>query len=90
MLHNSNDCPQLFAFGVHTKPVHILSTGVDCVEWILKERKVWSDSKQMKTMMKYLCLNVIEDYNNHMNSTDIADQLQGNYRPKRRMQQCKW
>jgi hypothetical protein len=86
MLYNSNDCPQLFAVLVYgMKPVHNLSTAVDCVEWILKERKVWSDSKQMKTIMKYLCLNVIKDYNNHMNSTDIADQLRGNYWPDRWM-----
>ncbi len=86
MLHNSNNCPQLFAVLVYnTKPVHILSTAADCVEWIMKERKVWSDIKQMKTMMKYLCLNLIEDYNNHMNWTDIADQLRGNYQPDRWM-----
>ncbi len=70
--------------------MHILSTAADCVEWILKERTVWSDIKQMKSMMKYLCLNVIEDYNNHMNSTNIADQLRGNYRPDRWMRLHKW
>ncbi len=42
---------------------------------IVKERKVWSDTKQRKALIKYLWLNVIEDYNNLMNSTDIADQL---------------
>ncbi len=41
-------------------------------------------------MMKYLRLNVIEDFNNHMNLTDIADQLQGNYQSNRWMRQRKW
>ena len=41
-------------------------------------------------MMKYLQLNVIEDYNNNMNSTDIANHLLGSYRPDRWMRQRKW
>ena len=40
--------------------------------------------------MKYLWLNVIDDYNNNMNSTDIANQLSGSYRPDRWMRQRKW
>ena len=33
MLHNSKDCPELFAVSLYdTKPVHILSTSADCVE----------------------------------------------------------
>jgi hypothetical protein len=64
-----------------TKPVHILLTAVDCVEWIVKTRKVWDTASQQRAIMKYLCLNVIEDYNHHMNSTNIADQLRGSYRP---------
>ncbi len=40
--------------------------------------------------MKYLCLNAIEDYNHHMNSADIADQLRGSYRPDRWMRQRTW
>ena len=84
-------CPDLLAVSVYdTKPVHILSTVAECVKWIVKEREVWSDRIQKKAMMKYLRLNVIEEYNNHMNSTDIADQLRGNYRPDRWMWQRKW
>ncbi len=40
--------------------------------------------------MKHLCLNVIEDYNQYVNSTDIANQLEGNYWPDRWMRQRKW
>ncbi len=45
---------------------------------------------QKKAMMKYLCLNVIEEYNMIMNATDIADQLRGNYQPDRWIRQRKW
>jgi hypothetical protein len=90
-LHNSDVCPNLFAVSVYdTKPVHILSTAAHCVEWIVKEKKVWSDQLKKKALMKYLRLNVIDDYNNNMNSTDIADQLRGSYRPDRWMRQRKW
>jgi hypothetical protein len=41
-------------------------------------------------MLKYLCLNVIEDYKQHINSTNIAHQLHGNYWPDRWMRQRKW
>ena len=58
-----------------TKPVHLLSTTAKEVRWIVKQREVWSTEAQKKAMMKYLCLNLIEEYNSHMNSTDIADQL---------------
>jgi hypothetical protein len=61
-------CPNCLAASVYdTKLVHILSTVANCVKWIVKEREVWSNSIQKKAMIKYLQLNVIEEYNNHMN-----------------------
>jgi hypothetical protein len=90
-LSHSTECPDLLAVSTYdTKPVHILSMTAESVEWDVKERKVWSAAIQKKAMLKYLRLNVIEEYNNHMNSTDIADQLRGNYRPDRWMRQRKW
>jgi hypothetical protein len=44
--------------------------GMDC-----EGEKVWSATDNNKSLIKFLRLNVIEDYNMHMNSTDIADQL---------------
>ncbi len=76
-LHNYNACPDLFAVSVYdTKPVHILLLAVDCVEWIVKKQKVWDTTTQQKEIMKYLCLNVIEDYNHH-----ISDELDRHCRP---------
>jgi hypothetical protein len=63
------------------KPVHILLTVVECIEWIVKVRMVCRKSIQCKAMMKYLGLNFIEDNNQHMNSNDIADQHWGSYWP---------
>ncbi len=40
--------------------------------------------------MKYLHLNVIKDYNQHMNSMDIAGQLRGNYWPDQWIRHRKW
>jgi len=90
-LWHSAACPDLLAVSTYdTKPVHILSMTAESVKWDVKERKVWSTAIQKKAIVKYLRLNVVEEYNNHMNSTDIADQLRGNYRPDRWMHQRKW
>jgi hypothetical protein len=81
-LVNSSACPDLVAVSTYdTKPVHILSMTTECVRWDVKEWLVWSTAIQKKAIMKYLRLNVIEEYNSHMNLTDVADQLRGNYRP---------
>ncbi len=54
-LHDSDACLDLFAVLVYdTKPVHIISTAAKCVEWIVKEKEVWSDRIKKKAMMKYL------------------------------------
>jgi hypothetical protein len=48
-------CPYLLAASVYnTKPMHILSTVAECVEWIVKEKEVWSKSIQKKAIMKCL------------------------------------
>jgi hypothetical protein len=84
-------CLDLLAVSLYdTKPVYLLSTMAHEVRWMVKQWRVWSASAQKKAMMKYLCLNVIEEYNMNMNATDIANQLRGNYRPDRWMRQRKW
>jgi len=52
-LHNYDAYPDLFVVSVYdTKPVHILSTGADCVEWIAKMWKVWDTAAQQRAIMK--------------------------------------
>ena len=90
-LVNSTDCPDLFAVSVYdTKPVHMLSTVEESMFWVLKKRKVWSAVHREIREIGFLRLNFIDNYNNNMNSTDIADQLRGSYRPDRWMRQRKW
>ena len=91
VLKNSVDTPDMLAVSVYdTKPVHLMSTVGECVEWVVKKRKVWSkDAGEMK-VMSFLRLNMIDDYNQFMNSTDIADQLRNTYRPDHWMRNRKW
>jgi len=79
-LANFPGCPDILAVSTYdTKSVHILSTVAESVEWITKERKVCDANKNKKSLIKFLRLNFIEDYNMNMNSTNIADQLRGVY-----------
>ncbi len=61
------------------KPVHLLSMVAESVEWMLKQRKVYDRESHSMSMMRYIHLNVIDDYNNNMNNIDIANQLQGHH-----------
>jgi hypothetical protein len=84
-------CPDVLAVSTYdTKPVHILSTAAESVKWIVKQKKVWSATEKKKSLIKFLRLNVIEDYNMNMNGTDIANQLRGVYRPDHWMRHRKW
>jgi hypothetical protein len=91
VLRDDPSCPDLLAVSVYdTKPVHMLSTVADCVEWIKKERKVWSTSMCATKTIEFLRLNVIEMYNAGMGSVDVADQLRNSYRPDVFMRKQKW
>ena len=57
--------------------MHILSTAAETIEWILKQRKVWSAEEKETVLMNFLRLNLIDDYNDNMNNTDIS--LWNNY-----------
>ncbi len=70
------DCPDLLAASVYdTKLVHLLSMALDCVEWNVTQKKLWNEKAKKKSFIKFLCLNMIEEYNNNMNLVDMADQL---------------
>ena len=60
MLWNAEDCLDLICCSVYdTKPVHIMSTVAECIEWDEKDRKVWSSELGGHVSMKYLCLNLM-------------------------------
>ena len=91
ILKNSVDTPNMIAASVYdNKPVHLMSTVIGNVEWVGKKRKVWSAAAGASIMMSHMRLNLIDEYNQYMNSTDIADQLRNTYRPDHWMRNKKW
>jgi hypothetical protein len=62
----------------------------ESVEWIVKKRKVFQQESIQMKMMGYLRLDVIDNYNQNIDQTDIADQLRGQYRPDCWIQHKKW
>jgi hypothetical protein len=70
------DCPNLLAASVYdTKPVHLLSLALVCVEWNVTLKKVWSEKAKKKSFVKFLCLNMIDNYDHNLDSVNLADQL---------------
>ena len=67
-----------------------MSMVVGNVEWVEKKRKVWLAAAGANIMMSHMRLNLIDEYNQYMNSTDIADQLRNTYRPDHWMRNQKW
>ena len=91
ILKNLVDTPNMIAASVYdNKPVHLMSTVIENVEWVSKKRKVWSAAAGASIMMSHMRLNLIDEYNQFMNSTDIADQLRNTYRPDHWMRNKKW
>jgi hypothetical protein len=88
---DSRNWPDLLATLVYdTKPVHVLPIASKCVEWNVKQKKVWCEKEKKKAFVKFLHLNMIDEYNHQMNLVDMADQLWGVYRPDHWMQMKKW
>jgi hypothetical protein len=51
-------------------PVRVLSTTIESLVWMEKERNVWCHEKQQFEPMKFLRLNVIDQYNHNMGYVD--------------------
>ena len=84
-------CKGLLAISLYdSKPFYMMTMACEKVEWRLKKRKLW-DKEQMKMVSKpFYRLNVVDEYNNHMNNVDVADQLRGSYRFDHWMRKRKW
>lgn len=91
VLKGDANCPNVVAASVYdTKPVHFLSTICESIAWVVKDRQVFNvDTERMETL-KFLRLNVNDDYNNDMGHTDIADQLRNNYKFDHWFRNFKW
>lgn len=84
-------CPDLLAVSVYdTKPVHFLTMVAERIEWITKERKVYNPLTNTTEIVKFLRLNVNDDYNNDMGHVDVADQLRNQYRFDHWKRNYKW
>ena len=60
------------------------------IEWIKKERKVWSKQQKRMVKMEFYRLHCLDTYNYNMNNVDIADQLAAVYRWDHWMRIRKW
>jgi hypothetical protein len=84
-------CPNLVATSVYdTKPVHFLSMSCDSIKWIVKTRDVYCvDTKKIETI-RFLCLNINDDYNAGMGHVDVSDQLRNCYQMDHWARKQKW
>ena len=90
-LVGDSKCPSLIAVSVYdTKPVHFLSMSAENIKWVEKKREVYDRSIGRMTTMKFLRLNVNDEYNYGMGGVDIADQIRGSYRFDHWLRNYKW
>ena len=80
VLDGDPSCKVVAASLYDTKPVYIVSTSCEKVEWIKKERKLYHSELGKKVTVPFFRLNLIDDYNMNMNNVDLADQLRLQYR----------
>ena len=80
VLEGDLDVPNLVAVSYYDqKPVHFLSTICESIHWIQCQKQVYCSETQQLEMLKFLRLNVNNDYNHHMGGVDNVDQLQNYY-----------
>ena len=74
-------CPSLIAVSVYdTKPIHFLSMKADSIKWEYKSIPFYDRYIGHMSTMKFLRLNIKDDYNYRMGGAYIADQICGYYR----------
>jgi hypothetical protein len=91
LLMGDPDCPDLVATSVYdTKPVHFLSMTCDSIKWMVKTREVYCVDTQKLETIRFLRLNVNDDYNAGMGHVDVSDQLRNYYRMDHWSRKQKW
>jgi len=91
VLKGDPGCASLIAATVYdTKPVHFLSMSAESIQWVENERHVYNVEKQQMEWIKFLRLNVNDDYNNGMGDVDASDQLRNYYRFDHWLRKTKW
>lgn len=73
-----------------TKPVNVMTSIHAAANLDEQTRKVWSRNRGVKEDVAFKRLNIIHDYNHHMNQVDRQDHLRGYYRPDSWMRCRKW
>lgn len=76
VLIDDDTCQNLLAAFVYDqKPVTILSSISESITWKVSTRKIYSHLASKDVDMQYLQLKIIDNYNNNVNSIDLADQM---------------
>lgn len=73
-----------------TKPVNMMTSVNVATNLHDQTRKIYSRDRGTKEDVAYKRLNIIHDYNQHMNQVDHQDHLRGIYRPDQSMRWRKW
>ena len=90
-LIGDKDCPSLIAVSVYdTKPVHFLTMATEKILWEKKSRDTFDKATNRTVTMKFLRLNVNNDYNYVMGGANIADQMRGSYLFDHWLRNFKW
>ena len=91
VLEGDPKIPNLVAVSYYDqKPVHFLSTICESIKWIQCEKPVFCVETEQVENMKFLRLNINDDYNHDMGGCNIADQLRNYYRFDHWMRKRKW
>ena len=90
-LKNDEEIKGLVAVSLYdSKPFYFLTNACEEIKWQKQVRKVWHKDLKKMVDMPFNRLNIIDNYNNHMNDVDMADQVRNVYRWDLFMRKRKW